>query len=494
MVVVAAVAGLATRWVGVGRTPEARLVLDPAPSRQLRHWRRGPAPALSPDGKLIAFSAPDRSGTSVLWVRSFSSPHPRALPGTERALLPFWSPDGESLAFFTDGRLKRVDLAGGSPQTIAEAPEPRGATWSPTGDIVFFPTTGAPLHRVAATGGSVTRVTSLSAERQELRHAFPHFLPDGRRFLFFVHSLDDRYTGLYVASLDSGEPTFIAPLQSRAEYADGHLIFGRGRDLLAQRFDLESLELTGEPSRIAEGVGAAFGNLQNYAFTTAAGGSVAYGPAAWSERVDWSFWTPPATSFATSATRITGTACRSRRTGRVSRSSAMTTRRRASTSGSWIWRRRGCRVTRLRGTVSLVWRSRVVSRRRPRPGHELHGAVLGEIDAAIRRHRCAVATRAGRPRWMADRLVTGRPVRRRQPGRPTTRIDIWLVPTGPEEEPIAYARTPFEEHGGRVSPDGKWLLYTSNESGHKEVYVTRFPAERQEGCFELWGRLRPLAR
>jgi hypothetical protein len=90
-------------------------------------------------------------------------------------------------------------------------------------------------------------VTRYREERQEVEHRFPHFLPDGRRFLYLAMSLDDRYTGLYAASLDGGEPTFIAPLQSRAEYADGHLIFGRGPDLFAQRFDLDTLEITGEP-------------------------------------------------------------------------------------------------------------------------------------------------------------------------------------------------------------------------------------------------------
>jgi DNA-binding winged helix-turn-helix (wHTH) protein/Tol biopolymer transport system component len=464
---VAAGAGLATRWARVDPSRPLWFSIS-APHGG---WNASSPAALSPDGRQIAFCALDSSGATVLWVRSFDSPVPRALPSTEGAVWPFWSPDGRSLGFHAVAQLERVELTGGSPQLIA-AEHPFGATWSRTGDIVFSSLAGGRgLLRVSATGGPVTPATQLSEERQEVEHRFPHFLPDGRRFLYFVASLDDRYTGLYAASLDGGEPTFVAPLQSRAEYADGNLIFGRGRDLFAQRFDLDTLEVSGEPSRIAEGVGVASGSLQNFSFTTAPGGVVAYKSESWARKTQLVLmdaagevvrnvgepdrWhsvvaSPDGKSLALERIDV------DQKTGDVWIMDLRTARLERLTSfagpfrwfGVPVWSRDGDRVLVTNHSGSFWWFS---VDRSGDPGERLK-VKLGGVGG-----------------WPTDWSPDGRFVIADQKG------DVWLLPTSSEGEPIAQARTPYGEGGARFSPDGDLLAYGSDESGQAEIYVDTFP-------------------
>src|SRR5262249_36604381 len=140
-------------------------------------------PAISPDGLTLAFTASDTPGRSQLWVRSFDAAAPRALPGTEGAMYPFWSPDSKSIGFFCSGKLKKVDAAGGPVLTICDAADGRGGTWGRDGVIVFEPHFREPLARVSASGGPVTAGTKLDESRRETTHRFPFFLPDGKHLL-----------------------------------------------------------------------------------------------------------------------------------------------------------------------------------------------------------------------------------------------------------------------------------------------------------------------
>jgi DNA-binding winged helix-turn-helix (wHTH) protein/Tol biopolymer transport system component len=473
LLAIAAVGGLATRWAGVGQRSRPLWFSISAPHGGLSSYS---PPALSPDGKQVAFCALDPSGASVLWVRSFDSPMPRALPGTRGAVRPLWSPDGQSLGFWAEGKLERVDLAGGSPQLIATASHPSGITWSRTGDILFVPAPGRGIHRVSAMGGSVSPVTRLSEERQEMEHFYPHFLPDGQRFLYFVASLDDRYTGLYAASLDGDEPTFVAPLQSRAEYADGNLIFGRGRDLYAQRFDLDTLELIGEPSRIGEGVGAAMPSVHNFSFTTAPGGVVAYQPESWIRRSqlilldaggrvirnvgDPDRWYSVAASpdgKRLALERMDG----DEKSFDIWIMDVATARleRLTSFAGPWrtfsvpVWSHDGGRVLVTNFTGSF-W---LHSPERSSESGERLPSKLGSTGG-----------------WPTDWSPDGRYVVAIQFDSNTSG-DVWLLPTNTDEEPVAYARTPYAELMARLSPDSSLLAYTSTESGRREIYVDTFP-------------------
>ena len=169
--------------------PEARLDIVTPPSTAPASF------ALSPDGQQIAYIAANRND-SQLWVRPLASASAQPLAGTEGALYPFWSPDSRSLGFFADGKLKRVDLGGSAPQTLAEVPISRGGTWNSEGTILFNPNPGSGLFRVSATGGQSLPVTRLGAGQGSHRH--PRFLPDGKRFLFYVRSSQP---GIYLGEL-----------------------------------------------------------------------------------------------------------------------------------------------------------------------------------------------------------------------------------------------------------------------------------------------------
>ena len=241
--------------------------------------------ALSPDGSRLAFVAARTGEPSRIWIRPLDRVDAQAVPGTDGAAFPFWSPDGRFIAFFAAGRLKKVDVALGTPQTLAEVAAGRGGSWSPAGVIVFGQST-SPLSQVPADGGPVTAATSFDPPQEPVWHYWPQFLPDGRRFLFLQRSVKPEHQGLYVGSLDSPLITRLVAANVRGLFASGHLLFMRDGLLFAQAFDLQTLRMTGEPARIADGVGfyeAAFGYA---AIDASANGVIAFGPAVRTSKVD----------------------------------------------------------------------------------------------------------------------------------------------------------------------------------------------------------------
>ncbi len=215
---------------------------------------------LSPDGTKIAFVA-STSKAVTLWIRSLSADDATSLSGTEGASDPFWSPDSKRIGFFANGKLRTVDIAGGLPEAIADAPNGRGGSWSEDGSILFTPFGGATVHLVAASGGAVRNVTTLDAARSEDAHYWPVVLPGGSRFLFFARSTRPENSGVYLGRIDgSAPPVRILSALSSAILATApstgatYLLWVRDGDLLAQPFDLKAGVLTGEARPIAKGV------------------------------------------------------------------------------------------------------------------------------------------------------------------------------------------------------------------------------------------------
>lgn len=236
------------------------------------------AAAISADGRRLAFSARDESGTTLLWVRDLADLAARPLPSTEGAGYPFWSPDGRWIGFFAGNKLKKVDASGGPPLALCDSANGKGGTWSREGVIVFALTHSSPLHRVSAGGGESTPVTELDAERGEESHRHPRFLPDGRRFLYLARVASGpaaEKNRVLVASLDGDAPREIGRGFSNTEYASGHLLFVRENTLLAQPFDAGRGKITGDPFPVAEDVtlvaGASLG-----VFSASANGVLAY--------------------------------------------------------------------------------------------------------------------------------------------------------------------------------------------------------------------------
>lgn len=212
--------------------------------------------AISPDGTRLAFVAVGPEGKNTLWVRALSAGAAQQLNGTEWASFPFWSPNGGHIGFFAEGRLKTVDITGGAVENLCEAPIGRGGTWNRDGTIVFAPSIAGPLYRVSASGGVPTPVTSISRPGSGQAHRWPSFLPDGKHFLYFVDwstPEDLQRNGIYVGSLDSGEPKLISSeLSGTVSYASGNLLYVRSGSLMAQPFNLSRLETTGPPVEIAQ--------------------------------------------------------------------------------------------------------------------------------------------------------------------------------------------------------------------------------------------------
>jgi Tol biopolymer transport system component len=207
--------------------------------------------AVSPDGRKLAFTAAV-NGRIMLWIRALDSLEAKPLAGTEDAEWPFWSPDSLSIGFFAPHKLKVVDIIGGPPRAIADLVVGRGGAWSPEGVILFCPRPLGILFWVPSSGGAPTPVTSLDESRAELQHGFPQFLPDGRRFLYLAASSLPGESSIRAGSLDSADSKVLLSADTSAAFAPvlrGHmasLLFVHDGALMAQGFDLQRLELSGE--------------------------------------------------------------------------------------------------------------------------------------------------------------------------------------------------------------------------------------------------------
>lgn len=213
-------------------------------------------PVLSPNGAYIAFTATAADAKTALWVRPVNASEPHALPDTNDAIFPFWSPDSRSLGFFSGGRLKTIEVGATTSQTLCDAQLGRGGAWSSSGVIVFSASPVTALSQIAATGGTPSPLTKLDPSLYT-SHRWPTFLPDGKHFLYFAMNHEASKVsnnGIFYASLDGRENRLVVHTQSNAIYAAGFLLFSRADQLMAQPFDPSSGKLSGEPQAVASGV------------------------------------------------------------------------------------------------------------------------------------------------------------------------------------------------------------------------------------------------
>ncbi len=234
-------------------------------------------PAISSDGSKLAFTARGANGIPMIWVRQLDQLAPRALPGTERGWFPFWSPDGSSLGFFSDGQLRTVSLQGGSPVGLASATNGRGGTWGRDGTIIFAPVFRGTISRVAASGGPAVPVTTMNTGLHS-SHRWPVLLPDGKHFLYLaLNHLAPQHgnDAVYYASLDGKENRLLLRTYRNAEYASGQLLFVRDGHLFAQPFDPDRGVLSGEPRPVADDVAEDPGTWHAI-FTVSQNGVLAY--------------------------------------------------------------------------------------------------------------------------------------------------------------------------------------------------------------------------
>ena len=458
----------------------------------LRHLREAPPPpppetrteigtpttarpgmfALSPDGRQIVFVA-SGDGASRLWLRPLGATTAQALAGTEGATWPFWSPDGRSVGFFAGGALKRLDLGGGAPQTLAPATNGSGGTWNAEGIIVFAPSATGRLQRVAATGGTVTAAMALGPPQSG--HVLPFFLPDGRRVLFGAFGGAEAQ-GIYLGALDGGTPTRLAPDLSQAVYVpdgsgdssgDGWLLWGRAGTLVAQRLDLDRQVIAGDPVTLADGATAVANNIVG-GWSVAASGMVAYRTGVGSRRqLTW-------VDLSGTARGTVGDPDETVRNPRLSPDGRRVVVERTVQGNTDLWVLDGTRTSRLtfdpaRDYFPLVSPdgTRIVFRS-TRTG-------IGDL------YEIPMSGAGGETRLVGgDQLLS--PWSWSPDGRfllfssndPQSTNDMWVLPMVGERTPAVFLKTPFREGYPAFSPDGHWVAYQSNESGRPEVYVRPF--------------------
>jgi len=252
-----------------------RFVIDPSGSSLSVEW-----PSISPDGKNLAFRATDSTGKSQIWIRPMNSFRAYPLSGTEDAWRPFWSPDSKYLGFIVNRtQVKKIPVSGGPAQLIGEVKGGADGTWGSSGIILFDGGVSDSIRQISASGGVATAATVIDRENKESYHSWPSFLPDGRHFLFLSESNEESVSGgkslMMIGSLDSRETRAITAVDSRVVYCDpGYVIYVLDEILLAQKFDLDKLELVGEPVPIAEQVG--FNSIQLANFSVSSEGTLIY--------------------------------------------------------------------------------------------------------------------------------------------------------------------------------------------------------------------------
>ncbi|HXI11162.1 MAG TPA: protein kinase [Thermoanaerobaculia bacterium] len=245
-VALALVAGyLAKRLVAAERLMRVDIIGEETPAEVIYG-----AAMISPDGKRIVMVVKSKNGQSLA-VRDLSTGETKALAGTNSALFPFWSPDSETVGFFANGKLQTVPALGGAIQTLCDAPEGRGGSWGSRGEIVFTPNIREPIFKVSENGGQPVRVTD---NQGTATHRNPSFLPDGKTFLHVVRDDPRKPNGVFAASMDGGASRRVLESSSNAHYSDGYLLFMKSGTLVAQRFDIKSLTLSGSIIPLAETV------------------------------------------------------------------------------------------------------------------------------------------------------------------------------------------------------------------------------------------------
>jgi Tol biopolymer transport system component len=425
--------------------------------------------ALSSDGRQLAFVANGDRGLQ-LWLRPLDQAKAQPLAGTEGAAYPFWAPDGRALGFFADGKLKRIDLDAGTVQMLADAPQPRGGTWNTDGVIVFAPSVINALMRVGANGGAVRPVTRLAAGQGS--HRWPQFLPDGRRFLFFVGQGQPEAHGAYVGSLDGGESTRVMPSEVAAAYATpGYLLVVSQGVLSAYPFDAVRATVTGEPVPVAQAVGYDDGTFHS-AFSVSQTGVLAHRAGAGSRRrLVWSDRTG----------KTIGAVGQLDENGMANPELAPDDQRVAvnhTVQGNIdLWLIDVNRGVSSRFTFdpsidsAALWSpdgNRVVFRSTRKGTYDLfEKPASGTAD-----EQPILVTPQGKSplEWSHD----GRSLLYSAQG-PNTASDLWVFPMIGERKPFPVLQSRFDEIEGQFSPDGRWLAYVSNESGRYEVYIRTFP-------------------
>ncbi len=470
-----------------------RAYIKPAPNSNFTSYNGGTAGfAISPDGLRVTYVAVGTDGRSQLWVRPMESWQAQPLEGTEGASIPFWSPDSRFIGFFADGKLKKIEASGGAPLALADAPAGRGGTWNRDGTILFTPFFSTPVFRVSAAGGVATPVTTLNRNNNESTNRWPYFLPDGRHFLYLAGNpltpTGSPTNSIMIGSIDSKETKFLFHSHSNAIYASGNVLFLRENTLMAQPFDTKRLEVDGDAVPIAEDVEDVAPRSQG-SFSASDDGTLAYLETAgaarqllWFDRRGKQVGAVPGTdSYADPHISPDG-----KELAFVLESPA---------TDLWLYdiaRGVKTRFTFGSGSESPNWSpdgSRVAFT-------SIRGGEFGiyEKSADGSGHEEVLVPPGPAQIYPLDWSPDGKLLAYfGWVFSATAQAQMWILPLKDRKPYVFSQRQQSSSPSSRFSPDGKWLAYSSTESGRTEVYVTPFPGpggkwqiSTEGGSFPQW--------
>ena len=448
--------------------------------------------AVSPDGSRLAFTARDASGQSALWIRPLDSALPQPLPKTEGAFYPFWSPDSKSIAFFAEDKLKRIDATGGPILTLCDAPLGLGGTWN-RDEVILFATLRDPLNRVSASGGVPTPLGRFDSGGQTANHAWPHFLPDGRHFLYFATAspLDaSKAGGIYIASLDGKENRLLVRADGNSVYAKGHLLFLQGTALRAQPFDANALKTVGEPFTVADQVRFAPLNFLG-SFSASETGDLVFDTGETSSQLIWfdrqgqpldtlgdrsSCWT---INLSPDESRLV-----------VCVKDAVT-----QTDDFWIYDLSRGVPTRFTFDGSpkavAVWSpdgTRIVFNAFRDGAYNLYQKAVGGNESE---ETVSVSKLNKYPSsWSPD----GKHILCATIDNSRRNVDLWVFPMEGDRRAYLFRGTKDSENALQFAPDGRWVAYMSDETGRNEIYVTSFPEKTETTRVSTGGGKQPRWR
>lgn len=450
--------------------------------------------ALSPDGTKLAFVSVDTAKLEAnLHVQQMNSLQAVQIPNTKDAYMPFWSPDSRYIAFFSEGKLKKVLASGGPTMTICTAPAGRGGDWNKDDIILFSPTQSDVIHKVSAAGGESTPLTKLDSTYNDLTHRWVRFLPDQKHFIFYARTgggSGSEKDAICVGSLDSDEIIRLIPAKSNVEYSNGYLLYQRETSLMAHPFDASSLEITGDAFPIAENI-SYLDNWSRSIFTVSETGMLLYRSGEINIGTNLLVFNREGQIIDTVGQQLLQTAFSYSNNEQF----VANTINDQSISNVDIWIHDLNRDIQTRFTFDSssdftpVWS----------PDDNKIAYVNYHVDKSTVyiKNVSGVGEKEkvyelAHPIYLSHWTNDGKYLIATSELE-NSNFDILVIPVDKKEEPINILNGSYSEWYPEVSPDGRWITYSSNESGKKQVYVTSFPepsgkwqVSNNEGDRSVW--------
>ena len=481
VVLLGAIAALSTRSLFSRAEPPRLVTATLLPPGEATFDTRY-APAVSPDGRMIASVAIGPDGKSSLYLRGLDGDEMRRITDSDNAAHPFWSPDGRWVGFFSGEKLMKVDTAGGPALALCEARDGRGASWSKDGVIIFQPRFSDPLFKVAAGGGKPEALTVLDEKQFHVAHRWPMFLPDGRRFLFYVvattNPATSEHSGIYMGSLDSPAITQVMRVDSRMAYAQGYLLYKIGTTLMAQPFDPDQAKPVGDPLPLAAQIsggayswgGADFGVSDQGTLAYRAGTGGGQTELAWIERSGKKIGQVGEPDFYNDI--------------RLSPDGHLLAIAIGKDAGD-MWLHDLTRDVRTRFTFDPADDATPVfspdgtkvafASARKGIGDLYYRDAQGTSEDVL---LYSAGTQLSAHDWSRDGRFIVFTCLSRKSG-----FDLWTYDMV-EKKAAPWYEGPFDQLSARLSPDSRWIAYSSTESGREEIYVQAFPA-KGEGRWQV---------